>query len=492
MRNAALVLACLAAMAPCEGGGPAEKPAPDADVKTLMEAGVTPSAEGLKVCLKQFRPDLAQQERVAELVAQLGATSYQQREAASKALSRLPVLPREALEAATRSDDPEVKTRAQRLLAGGGEAGRRVLSAAMAVIARRKIKGLAADVLAAGPHCPENGRQRLVGAALSTTAGPGDVDLLRRTLRDERPWARVVAAMAIDRLLGAKADGDLVTLLKDSHEAVRFAAARALADRGRRECLETLAGLLASPDYDLRWRSAQVLRALSGKSHGFEAHAPAEQRKDAAAKWLAWTRGAGQKAALRFPVKTTGVVRLLNGRDLSGWKAVDAGRDVPAQQHWTVKDGVLVCKSSSRGYLYHTRPFTNYLLSVEWRWPKAGGDSGVWFLMAKPGGARPPCLEAQLLSDSAGDFWIIGGLRIQAGGRPGVGHVRKLAASSEKPIGGWNRMTIRVLAGAVTVTVNGVKQNQATECPRGAGHIALQSEGQMIEFRKVDVQPLGG
>ena len=38
-----------------------------------------------------------------------------------------------------------------------------------------------------------------------------------------------------------------------------------------------------------------------------------------------------------------------------------------------------------------------------WRWPEAGGDSGVWLLMAKPGGSMPLCLEAQLLSDSAGD-----------------------------------------------------------------------------------------
>ena len=174
---------------------------------------------------------------------------------------------------------------------------------------------------------------------------------------------------------------------------------------------------------------------------------------------------------------------LFDGKTLKGWHALPGGA-------WQVKDGVLVFQGDRRGYLYHERPLTDYVLTLEWRWPGKEGDSGVWFLMAKPGAARPACLEVQLLSGKAGDFWLIGGFRMTVAGRPAAGHVVKSAASSERPIGQWNRMTITVLGGAVTVKVNGVVQNKAADCPRGPSHVALQAEGDAIHFRNIRVQPL--
>jgi len=98
---------------------------------------------------------------------------------------------------------------------------------------------------------------------------------------------------------------------------------------------------------------------------------------------------------------------------------------------------------------------------------------------------------AQLLSGKAGEFWVIGSLAFRAQDPRALGRVVKMADSSEKPPGQWNRMTIRVLDGTVDVKVNAVRQNTDSDCPRTPGHIALQTEGNAIELRNIQLRPLG-
>ena len=464
---------------------------PDADLAALKEAGIEPDAAGLGGYLDRFVPSDAQTRKVAALVEQLGAETWQKREEATKALAALPVLPRAALERAAESDDPEVRVRAGKLLKQQPEDRSHLLSAALGAIAKRDIKGLAGRLLAAAPHCTEAQENIRLQEALRATAGTGDAALLRRALTHESPTVRIASLLALDHLLADKADGDLVKMLEDGVDRVRLEAARSLANRGSRASLKTLAELLSSKEYLVRFQSAEMLRRLSGSRLGFAAHDETEKAQAAAGKWLAWAQKEGQTAKLHFPVQSSGVVHLFNGTDLTGWQAVDGGRKVDAKSVWGVKDGVLTSNATGNGHLYHTTPFADYELTVEWRWPGAGGDSGVWFLMAKPESVRPTCLEAQLLAGSAGDFWMIGGFTATVGGQRTASHVTKLAQSNERPLGKWNRMTIRVLKGSVAVSVNGLKQNAAADCPRKPGHIALQSEGAAIEFRNILLRPLG-
>jgi len=484
-----VLVAILAAGGEAFGAGVADS---DADVAALTEAGVTPNEAGLRAYLKQFMPDSTRDSRVAEMIKNLGSEDFGTRDKATKALGSLPVFPSEALEKAAKSTDLEVRSRAKGLLERGEGSSRKVAVAALRVIAKLKIKGLAAEVIAAGGRCPQGERLGVVPPALAATATVADVAMLRRALGSEPAWMRSAGAVALNALLADKADEYLATRLNDPDDTVRLLVARTMADRGNRLSLVPLAQMLDSMDYFVRWRSVKALRGLSGKQFAYEADGPPDDaRMAAAAKWLAWARGEGQKAALRFPIKASGVIRLFNGSNLSGWKAVTNGQDVDAKTDWGVAKGVLQGKGTGRGYLYHARPLTNYELTVEWRWPNAPGDSGVWIMMAKPGGAMPACLEVQLLSEKAGDFWVIGNLSIKARGQAAGGHVAKMAASSEKPAGQWNRMTIRVVAGTVEVKVNGVKQNEASDCPLTPGHVALQTEGAAIEFRRVELRPLG-
>jgi hypothetical protein len=62
--------------------------------------------------------------------------------------------------------------------------------------------------------------------------------------------------------------------------------------------------------------------------------------------------------------------------------------------------------------------------------------------------------------------------------------------SSEKPIGQWNQYEITVDGENLTVKVNGVLQNEATDFKEQPGFILLQSEEGEVEFRNVELTPL--
>ena len=174
---------------------PAEQDAQsDANAKVLVAAGIKPTGAGIGAYLKRFTPSADHAKRVAGLIKDLAAEEFNVRERATKALAALPVFPREALEKAALSDDLEVSARAKRLLAHGQAQGKRTLLAALAVVAKRKIKHLAAEVLAAGAHCPQSERPRAVTEALVATVALADAGMLRRALRSEAAWTRSAAA----------------------------------------------------------------------------------------------------------------------------------------------------------------------------------------------------------------------------------------------------------------------------------------------------------
>ncbi len=196
----------------------------------------------------------------------------------------------------------------------------------------------------------------------------------------------------------------------------------------------------------------------------------------------------GEEHPLAEPVEPAETVTLFNGEDLAGW----AG-DVAL---WEAGDGVLSCKDGPRGVLRTEQSYSGYILTLEWRWPERGGDSGV-FVHVGPGqgtGIWPQCIETQLYSGNAGDFWLLGVGLVPAegdGDAPQTGGViRRTGEVREAPIGEWNTMTILCDGGYIEVTINGELANAGFDATRTHGPIALQCEGQAIEFRGITIGPL--
>lgn len=194
-------------------------------------------------------------------------------------------------------------------------------------------------------------------------------------------------------------------------------------------------------------------------------------------------------------------IDLFNGRDLSGWTFFLEKPDLKMEDVWRVEDGILVCKGEPMGYLATKDRYKNFRLVVEWRWPPGDtpGNSGVLMRITGPPKVLPRCVEAQLKSGDAGDIWTFEGFPVTGDAarwrevdHEKLGHLAGLSKleSNEKPPGEWNRYEITLCGDKLTLCVNGKVVNEATGCEQVAGRIALQSEGGVIQFRTVRLEPL--
>ncbi len=186
-------------------------------------------------------------------------------------------------------------------------------------------------------------------------------------------------------------------------------------------------------------------------------------------------------------------VALFNGKDLSGWTFHLADPKAKMEDVWSVSDGVLRCAGSPVGYIRTEKDYTNFVLTLEWRFPegKPPGNSGVLLRMVGPDKVWPKSLEAQLMHRNAGDIWNIDDFPAKTDpARTSGRRTEKLLPTNEKPIGEWNRYVITLNRGELKLEVNGAVQNTASWCEEVPGKICLQSEGAEIEFRNIRLKPV--
>lgn len=185
---------------------------------------------------------------------------------------------------------------------------------------------------------------------------------------------------------------------------------------------------------------------------------------------------------------------LFNGRDLAGWTFDVIDPEVKPEAVWSVADGLLVCKGRPPGVIRTAKEYSDYELTLEWRWAPGlkPGNSGLLVHASKPREmfVWPKSLEVQLGSGNAGDFWMIGEQVTVAGATPQGRRWLKRQESTEKPPGEWNIMRVRCQGDRITVWVNGVLMNEGSALSATKGAICLQSEGAEIHFRKVELMPI--
>jgi hypothetical protein len=212
-------------------------------------------------------------------------------------------------------------------------------------------------------------------------------------------------------------------------------------------------------------------------------------------------------AILAMPLASAEPIALFNGKDLSGWTAdvPKADKDPEITPSFVVRDGMLVSMGKPEGHLVSNETFGDYKLTVEYRFPKSGGNCGVLVHASKPRalyGMFPQSIEVQMMHEHAGDFWCIEeNIEVpdmekrrphQEGQKFGGGpndarNIKNLTDDSEKPLGEWNTMTIECKGAEVIVHVNGTLVNHGTNCSAKSGKIAIQAEGTEVEFRKVEM-----
>ncbi|QDV61253.1 3-keto-disaccharide hydrolase [Crateriforma conspicua] len=199
----------------------------------------------------------------------------------------------------------------------------------------------------------------------------------------------------------------------------------------------------------------------------------------------------------------TKAVSLFDGKTLDGWTAYLFDSQSDPADTWKVDDGVIVCTGDPMGYLQTDKSYKDFRLTLQYRWPKGsdGGNSGLLLRMSgDPPSFLTKCTEVQLMHDHAGDVWGFYGFHVDGdpqrlkkvtghevlGDFQGLSHLE----NAEKPVGQWNRLTVRLKDGKMVVRMNGKKVNVVDDVEDVAGTIGLQAEGAEIHFRGIELTPL--
>jgi hypothetical protein len=190
---------------------------------------------------------------------------------------------------------------------------------------------------------------------------------------------------------------------------------------------------------------------------------------------------------------------LFNGEDLDNWVIFTGDQGVEPGEVFWVEDGLIRTSGKPNGYLRTSDSYSNYKLHVEWRWTEEPTNSGVLLHVQGEDMVWPLAIECQLMHGNAGDLVLIGkgaGVTVRDSSYLVTSEERrfmiipKFEETSENEPGEWNNYDIISKDGNVTVTVNGVLQNEGTGMTLTEGKILLQSEGSPMEFRNIYIESL--
>lgn len=183
-------------------------------------------------------------------------------------------------------------------------------------------------------------------------------------------------------------------------------------------------------------------------------------------------------------------VHPFNGKNLKGWVGYVGDSTLNPNDEFSVKDGMLRV-SGALGYIRTTHMYSDYRLTLQWRWESEPTNSGI-FMHIQEGEDRlwPKCYECQLWTGHVGDINNAGDSESDEFRAIRAATVPKLQPSSEKPAGEWNDVEIVCEGNTMTVYINGVLQNKLTNMNSRRGYIALEGEGTPVLFRNIEVTPL--
>jgi hypothetical protein len=197
-----------------------------------------------------------------------------------------------------------------------------------------------------------------------------------------------------------------------------------------------------------------------------------------------------------LPMGADGFRPLFNGADLTGWVNVNG-----APATWTWRDGMLVCSGVPTGVLRSERMYGDFVLELEWRHLKPGGNAGVFVRSeALPARGVPftKSIEVQVLDGtetkdytSHGDVFAIHGARLKPDRPHPSGWERCLPSERRaRPSPQWNHYKVTCRGGVLELEVNGALVSGASELSDPSGYLCLESEGSEVHFRNLRVKEL--
>ena len=191
----------------------------------------------------------------------------------------------------------------------------------------------------------------------------------------------------------------------------------------------------------------------------------------------------GCKPATNESSKT---IALFNGRNLDGWEIQSNGQ-------FSVADGMLK-NNKSAGWLRSKDTFSDFLLTMEFRFLEKEANGGI-FVRTGPSskddekgypdnGYQIQCIDliehqypmAHLIPYGAPDFES----------ESDIEALKRVF----KPTGEWNTYEITCKGETMEIKLNGAVITTATSIKNLSGHIGIQGEDPLLDFRKITVDLL--
>jgi hypothetical protein len=193
-------------------------------------------------------------------------------------------------------------------------------------------------------------------------------------------------------------------------------------------------------------------------------------------------------------ITPTNHIELFNGTNFDGFTFCMRSNAKP-EKTWSVTNGVIHCNGSAIGYFRTKQSYSNYVVTVEWRFVKVEpkkDNTGVLVHMQSPDKVWPPCIQNQGKSGRQGDLFVMSGAECKehlALGKDANTPVAFTGPSAENPVGEWNTNVTICAGNTVSAIINGKSLNKISECTISNGFVGIQSEGADFEIRKMYLEP---
>ena len=459
------------------------------DEQRSTEVLVPTTSEGIRQLLQQLVPSGPQRKEMRSYLRLLGDDSYVIRESASRKLLKYATIPNAILEETLESSDLETLMRASHI--ARSQQQQRLLNTlreSLHSIRDNKLTGVTVPLIEAlATHYELNSMWDSARYAIDATSEPSDEAALLEATKHKNPLVRASVVGAYGRIAGPDGIDHVLSLLKDDHERVRLAAATAVGNANRHECLDVFVELLGSNEVEIRLAAIQSLRALTSQQFEYSALETGAARQRSEEAWRGWVRKHGPTAQLTSPLPDSWTLHLLDSLD--HWIVIADGKPTSSNKLGIrLRQGVLICPTNVNCFMRTTAAFRNYELRYQWRWPtNQFNDAGIMVMLDDKNIGMGNGLEVQLHHQHAGDFYKIGDF---IKGKMMSGEDSRIASGHERPLGEWNEMRIKVLRGRINVHINGRLHNEANQVPQVQRHIGIRLEGSPIEFRRMELTPL--
>jgi len=204
-----------------------------------------------------------------------------------------------------------------------------------------------------------------------------------------------------------------------------------------------------------------------------------------------------------------GFTALFNGKDLTGWKGLvslkeratvkgeeleklQTKRNEQIQDHWTVKDGILLYDGKAKTSLQTVKDYGNFELLIDWKIAPLG-DSGI-YIRGQPqvqiwDSDRAKGAKGEDVGSGSGGLWN------NPAGSKGKMPLKK----ADRPVGEWNHFRIIMKGDNATIYLNGElvvdDAPLANHWEKGkplpaTGPIELQDHGDPLWFKNISIREL--